>query len=234
MPYCSQCGVEVDNTIDTCSLCKTPIQKLASGDEEIELKYPERKIKVPVTNKQIRLILWTTLSILLITSFLIVLAINLLKDGAITWSGYGMTSIGGAWIYCALLLFFIRRPSVVIAGNFIATSGLLSLIDIIDGSLDWFLVLGLPIAGAVTLVSIIIVLAVKFSRERGANIIGLTFSLATILCIGIDLLVSGYGGNVSMSWSFIVLAAVCPIAFFMFYYHYNLRKRYDITKIFHV
>jgi hypothetical protein len=52
--------------------------------------------------------------------------------------------------------------------------------------------------------------------------------------MGVDLLISGYLGDARMTWSFIVLAATFPLTGLAMYYHFYLRKRFDIRKVFHL
>jgi len=44
MPYCSKCGVEVDDGIEKCPLCDLPIQYFQEDDKKKIIKkvYPER------------------------------------------------------------------------------------------------------------------------------------------------------------------------------------------------
>ncbi|HPI88856.1 MAG TPA: hypothetical protein PK859_06080 [Spirochaetota bacterium] len=129
---------------------------------------------------------------------------------------------------------FIRRPGIIIAGNFIVTTGFLALLDVFDGSLDWFLRLGLPIAGMVTVASLLIALFVWLLKRWAALLWSIIILLAGVFCIGLDLLVSGYRGSVGMSWSFIVMVSLYPVALLLLFYHIFLRKRLDLKRFFHV
>jgi len=234
MPYCSNCGVEVDVHVENCPLCLKPIQRFSDEITETKGLYPERPVSGKISGKKIRLISWLAVSIFLLSAFLIVLAIDLIMNGRISWSGYAMTGIGVTWLYSSVILFFLQRPAVIIIGNFIATNGLLVLIDVINGSLEWYLTLGLPISGMVALFSAVIAMfAVRF-KTPGVILSSIILILAGVFCIGIELLVSGYLGSVRLSWSFIVLASIYPLAIFLLFYHFILRKRFDVKSFFHV
>ena len=233
MPYCSQCGVEIDNSADLCPLCGAPVQKFGELDDE-QKRYPERYRFKKMSGAQKRLIAWLTLTTLFVTSFLVVLTVNLVLEKRITWGSYALTGIGAGWIYSGLLFLFIRRTSLIIAGNFIVTTGFLALIDVFDGSLDWFLRLGLPIAGMVTVASLLIALFVFLLKRWAALLWSILILLAGVFCIGLDLLVSGYRGPVGMSWSFIVMVSLYPVALLLLFYHIFFRKRLDLKRFFHV
>ena len=45
MPYCSRCGVEVDEGVPACPLCRAPIQRLDEGEARPGLKpWPEHVV----------------------------------------------------------------------------------------------------------------------------------------------------------------------------------------------
>ncbi|HPI87809.1 MAG TPA: hypothetical protein PK859_00735, partial [Spirochaetota bacterium] len=87
MPYCSQCGVEVDNSVDLCPLCGAPIQKFGEPDDE-KRRYPERYRFRGMSGAQKRLVSWLVLTTLFVISFLVVLAVNLVFEKRITWGSY--------------------------------------------------------------------------------------------------------------------------------------------------
>jgi hypothetical protein len=235
MPYCSQCGVEVNEGTEKCPLCHEPIKtkgkKKKKADEE---KYPVGEERIPLTNGQKRFLAWEILTFFLLTAFGVVLTINLIKEGTISWAGYPMVGIGSVWIISTLILLLFRNVILILSGIFVSLTGALVLIDIIDGSLNWFLVLGLPLVGMITVASGAVALLIRFLKDVGANLAAFILFLIGILCLGIDLLVSGYMGNVSISWSAIVMVSIYPVAFFLVYYHYRLKKRIDLKKIFHI
>ena len=47
MPYCAKCGVEVENGVKNCPLCKFPIPDILSGEgkKEEERKYPKLEFR---------------------------------------------------------------------------------------------------------------------------------------------------------------------------------------------
>ncbi len=234
MPYCSQCGVEVGADVDSCPLCNVPIQKFGDSGAAGERPYPERYRDAPMTGGQKRLISWLAFTALFVTAFLVVLTVNLVLDGRITWGRYALAGIGAGWIYTGVLLLFIRRLWLVILLNFAVTTGFLALVDVFDGSLDWFLALGLPISGMATAATLLLALFARVFKKWPALLTSTALFTAGVFCLGLDLLVSGYRGQVRISWSFIVMVSIYPIAVLLFFYHFFLRKRVDLKRYFHV
>jgi hypothetical protein len=187
-----------------------------------------------ISNRQFRSIAWTVVTILFVTAFLVVLAVDLILHGAFAWSGYAMIGIGGAWACSSLILLFLKRPSLIIAGQVVAIPGILVLVDALDGRLDWFLGLGIPITFMVGGGALLVYLLSKRCRFRVSMVFAFILVTGGLLCVGLDLLISGYRGNAAMTWSFVVLAATFPAAGLSMYYHFRIRKRFDLRKVFHL
>ncbi len=234
MPYCPRCGVEVDTGRETCPLCDTeipaPVRETGTG----ESRYPDVDTPGTPSNRQQRVILWSVITALMFIAFLVCLSVNLLLEDSLTWGGYAMSGIGAGWIFLSLLIWFFRNPRVIISGFFLSSTGLLALLDFIDGKHHWFLTLGLPLAGMTTLLVILSVLTGIFLQEKKANLAGFIFLYITIFCIGIDLLISGFIGEVSLSWSFIVMASLLPLAGLLLAYHYLLSRFMNLESYFHL
>lgn len=232
MPYCSKCGVEVDNHLDDCPLCSAPIQKF---DETASSgKYPPRYLKRIRSNKEIRTLTWHIISLVLIISFLSVLSIDLVINHRMVWAGYPMTGIGVTWLMITFILLFARKPLVIIIGNTVSVLLCLVLLDIFDGSLNWFLQLGLPITSMVFVVTLVTYILIKYLKNPGSNVAGILILMIGVLCVGLEMLISAFVSSFHVKWSFIVLAVLIPLGTFLIVYHYAFRKKYDVTKIFHL
>jgi len=235
MPYCSQCGVELNAETKKCPLCKTTIySKEEGGDEKAQNDYPPVEVKATMTNGQKRFLSWEIETFFLATSFGIVLTINLLKEGTISWGGYPLIAIGSVWLISTLILLLFKQLILIMTGLVVSLTGALVLIDLMNGKLEWFLVLGLPIVSMTAFVAAVVALLVKYLRNPGANLAAFITFLIGVFCLGLDLLISGYRGKVYISWSAIVMVSLYPLALFFLYYHYRLRKRFDLKKIFHL
>ena len=241
MSYCSRCGVEVDVGVERCPLCAAPIPTFDDElDDELSrriapryptaLEPPER-----VKGWKVRMALWATLSALLLVSMLAVLTVNLLwTGGSLTWGGYALASLGLAWASLTVALLLARWPWIVVVGNYLLVVGFLAVIDALDGSLDWFLPLGLPIATAGFVVPIVSIILWMFWTDHGANHLAVLLDLIAALCLGLDLVTSSQLGRPGLSWSLVVVAVLVPLSGFFFLYHYVLRKVARLRRLFHL
>ncbi len=240
MAYCARCGVEVDSGVEECPICAAPIPVFDDddGDERYSIapRYPTAlEPPEPPSSRQIRMTIWATLSALFLVSFLVVIAVNLIWTGGhLTWAGYALASIGVAFIACTTILLLFRWPWIIVVSNYPSVVGFLALLDLFDGGLDWFLPLGLPIATATFLVPIVSLILWMFWKDRGANHLAVLLCLVALLCLGIELMASGYLGDVELSWSFVVVAVLTPLSGFFFVYHYVLRRIVRLRKLFHL
>ncbi len=232
MPYCSKCGVELDRHLKKCPLCKFPIPKI---DDEISLPvYPGIDRNNSITNKEIRLITWQILCTIFAIAFFVSLVTDLIINRHVTWSAYVMIGIGMAAFFTTFFIFFFKTPLVIIICNCSATIIFLFLLDHNDGRYQWFWFFGLPIWGMLTLIIVVAYILIRTLKKPGLNVAGIIMSMIALFCMGLEMLISGYFGNLSIKWSFIVFAALIPLSILFIVYHYSFSKQYDIRKIFHV
>lgn len=235
MPYCAQCGVEVEAEVVACPLCSAEIPQFEDQEEEAP-RYPSQPPKPgPLTGRQIRMAIWAALSAILLISFFVVLAVNLVwTGGQITWASYAMASIGVAIVACTTICILFKRPWLVVLSNYPSIVAFLALLDLFDGGFDWFLPLGLPIATASFLLPIVSLILWMFWRDHGTNHLAVALCLVAALCVGVDLAASSYLGDFGLSWSYVAVAVLIPLAGFFFIYHYALRRFIKLDRIFHV
>ena len=233
MPYCGQCGVEVENGVKACPLCAFEIPVLAQVAEG-EAAYPASRLPIDAPAGRRRRATWLGLSFCILASFLIVLASDLVRNGEITWSRYALSSLGLLWLLASWMLLLFRHVWLVYLCSFASVVGFLALIDVCHEGLFWFLRLGLPIAAMVFAMGGLLHLFARKTRVRGAMLIGVFFLLLIVFCFGLELLLSGFLGAVALSWSFIVLSIAGPLAVFLFYYHARLSPQIDLKRLFHV
>ena len=116
MPYCSQCGVEIDKHIKKCPLCSTPIQQL-SGEPEITKMYPENAApasRPPVSLKQPLSSKLLFVSFLFLLPLVLITTVDLLLSGTISWSFYPVSALGEIWIISFFILLFRKKPVIYI------------------------------------------------------------------------------------------------------------------------
>ena len=239
MPYCSRCGGEVDDHVEDCPLCDTPIQKLDKPDPATG-RYPQDDLN-PNSSADLptgfgRTLAFQIISILFITPFLIVLATSLIAETWPAWAGFALVGLAAAWIIVATPILLSRYPIAIVLSLFVTTTVTLLAVDLMEGQgLEWFLVVGFPVLVLVLVTSIAVVIASTMVREKGTNIASFVLLGIVVLCVGLDGIASLYQtGGLALGWSIIVAVALTPVAAFLLYFHYGIRERIDIKKTFHI
>jgi uncharacterized membrane protein YvbJ len=91
MPYCSRCGIEVDDYVQICPLCRIPIQHTENDKDTGKRKFPfthTKEIKDSLSRKQKRHMTWGIISLLVFIPIFVILAIRFLYADFFTWEGY--------------------------------------------------------------------------------------------------------------------------------------------------
>ncbi|MFW5785618.1 MAG: DUF6320 domain-containing protein [bacterium] len=239
MPYCSRCGVEVDEYTDFCPLCEAPIQRIDEHGEPHLPAYPQEDRERPEDrserNRIRRMIALQIVTTVLATPLVVVLVTDLLFGRHVTWSGYVVATLAAVWAYTAIPLLAPRRPMLILALDLAVAAAYLVVLDLFSGALEWFVPLGLPLIGAVTVVAIAIWILSVRARRLGANLAGFIAVGIAGICVITETVVEAYlERSIFLDWSLIVAVAVLPIAAFMFYVHYVLSKRIDLKRHFHI
>lgn len=233
MPYCGKCGIEVDNGVAVCPLCQFQIPEIP-GQPPVASNYPPIRLPVEQAPGRKRRVAWRGLSFCILASFIMVLTADLVKYGEITWSRFALSALGYVWLLATWLLLLFRYTWIVYLFSFGSTAGFLALVDVCHKGLYWFLPLGLPIATMVFSVVMLMHGLFRYAGLRGGMITGIFFLLLIPFCFGLELLISGFMGRLGLSWSFVVLSVVGPLAVFLFYYHVKLAPQIDLKRLFHV
>jgi hypothetical protein len=227
MPYCSRCGVEVETRAETCPLCDAPIQRLDEPHAEAP-RYPQVAAS---PGRHVRYLVWMVSTAALLSAALTLVALDLVLARGVTWSVYPLTGAGVLWLFITLVVIFARRPIFIMVGQAAATAGFLFAIDLLDGHLEWFLPLALPIVAVVTGASVLVWLVARLSRRAPAMIAAAVLFGCAAGSVALDLGISAHFGVMHLSWSFIVLGAVVPPMVFLLYFHFRLGRTIDLARI---
>jgi hypothetical protein len=237
MPYCSRCGVEVDESVDFCPLCRTPIQKPGEAGAIVPGAYP--KASAPAANRnpepQNVFLAWMIVTVILVTPFLVVLTLGIQFHGLRTWAGYSLCALAAAWVCITLLVLYSRRPVILSTGIAITIGAMLFVFDSINGRLLWFFPTGVPLLVLFFALLLGTILLCARLKQRGLNVGAIVIFAAGIMCLGLDLMLSRYfTAPFHLSWSLIVVSALFPLAVFLLILHYVLKKKIDYKRFFHI
>jgi uncharacterized membrane protein len=232
MRTCSTCAVEVEEGVERCPLCGTPLDErvprpLAQGKEAIE---PE------VSESSARRWLWEVITLLALTAAAILIAIDLASGFDVTWSLYPLSAIAFLWICATSAIALAKRPLALIAALAAATAAFLFALELITGGRSWFFPLALPL--------VLLAIAVSAGAWAVVNRLRLpllpALAVAVLSCgltaIGAEYILNRYlrPGTV-VSWSLVVLACAISLFLALLLVHRRLKERHsDIRRFFHL
>lgn len=236
MPYCSSCGVEVDEGVDRCPLCNASIHgagEPAAG--ELHNEHPDTNEKPRLSAQARRKLAWEVISILSAIAVFVVAASDLRVHMTLSWSLYPIIAIAWGWVVSTITIFAAKRRRLIAVGWVIATLALLAGTNLLEGGLTWFLTLCLPTFALGLVVSVLLILIVSRLRTVGLNVVALSSIAAAIVCTGVDAVIEHYlTGTVRFTWSLIADEALLPFAAIMIFLHLRLRARFNFRRIFHL
>ena len=241
MKICPHCGVELDEQMQACPLCKyTDFDSLTYSDDPGDAQANRAGEKflsdyVKLTKNQKRKLFWELSGIILFSGIMVTLIIDVVTSKAITWSRYSITVCLVLFFNTTLLSFLRHKLLILLGGSFLSTSLLLVLLDLYNEKIGWGTQLGIPMLFSLYLMIFLMTLATRLTRQHGFNILGCFFLAAGLLSLFIDGILSRYlTGEISFHWSLIVFVCMIPIAAILFYIHYRLNRGIELRRFFHI
>ena len=241
MIQCNNCGVELEENANFCSLCGEPLVKMTrdnldiinSGktlqDEKLSMDFQK------LTGIQKRKIFWKISGIILISAMILTLLIDFIANQTITWSKYPAAVSFVLFINFTLNTYLHKKNLLLLAISFLFTTFLFILFDIYAGETGWELKLGVPVLLALYITIYSLVLLIRNAKQKGLNIIAFSLIASGLLCIYIEAIISIFFQNsLTFGWSLIVLVSVALISTLLFYIHYRLKKATDLKRFFHI
>lgn len=237
MIICKNCGVELEPVMEFCPLCNQPVE---SGDGKPSVTAHEKTRASSYSdgitmNRPQRKAIWELVSVILVLIIIITSLINYVVNGKISWSEYPVATSLVLFSYITFFAFLERSREVKVLFVWISSSLLIFLLDITTGQPLWAWRLGIPLLFYVNIIIVGLIEVIKFSKERGVNLIAYFFLAAALFCIGIEFTIDHYlGTHTRLVWSLIVSACVVPIATILLFMHFRLKKGRNLKKTFHI
>lgn len=241
MAECPNCGVTLADSAKHCPLCRAAIhaapQAAHAGEGAGTAPYPERALDPedfeafsPADKRKIFL---EVFSICTLIACLVVLAVDFLTGGGISWSLYPVSSLVLLYVLVCAPFLLYRRPWILLAVLAPACVAFIFVIDLLASGLSWFLPVGLPIALIVEASALSCVVLSAASKQKGVNIISLALIGVSAACVGIETVINlNFAPRFFLFWSSVVATVCLPIAGFLFYLHYRINKRASLKKLF--
>jgi len=238
MPYCSRCGVEVDNDVKKCPLCSTPIQILGSDNLTLG-RYPDKPAPQPApprrNKKEQRRMAAIIITFGLLIPGSIAIAADLVVNKDITWGTYTISALIYIWVIILLPVLYYKTPVFTLMAYYLSTLLFLYSIEAFSGGDKWFRQLALPIITVTAILIAINFFIANRSAIKGINIFAFAVFSLGLECVGIEMALSLFLENtIRVWWSIMVLSATFPTGGLLLYLHYKTKKPLKAEKFFHI
>ena len=234
MGYCTNCGVELDNDLVSCPLCGLTVGKEEVDKTSKQSEYYPSDI-ILLHKKETRTHIWELSGIIAFSGIAVCTIVDFVIHKSLSWSLYADTSILASWICLTLILLAFRKYFLIFPGFLLTVLTMLFLFNLFSPPINWFYGLGLPITMALFIAVIIIILLWKVAHFRGFNILAIAFLVLSGFCIVSEVFIDKFvSGRVDIRWSAIVAVSIFPIALFLLFIHYRMKKGKRLDSYFHV
>lgn len=234
MSYCTNCGVELDEGLNSCPLCG-----FTNGTDYIN-KTVEKKEPLPSEILQLyktesRRHLWELSGIISFSGIAVCTIVNLVIHKSLSWSLLTDTALLALWICLALILLTFRKYFLIIPGLLFTILLTLFLFDLYSPPVNWFYGIGLPVTIALFIAVSIITLLWKVALFKGFNILAIAFLVVSGFCVVMEVFIDKFLFDaVDIRWSAIVGVSILPIALVLLFVHYRMKRGKQLDSYFHV
>lgn len=236
--YCKICGVELEDDMLHCPLCGYPVNNAGEAGDLTRVAVTRSSYATGGTNTMSqpdKKRVWEIISITLLAATVATFLIDFILNKRITWSEYPVAICLIIFSYISLLAFVRRSLLFEIAGGFIISSILLSILDALTQGISWAFRLGIPLLFSVNFIVVAFIGTIRRTKHKGINLIGWGFIAAGILCMCTEAILSFFTtGALRLQWSVIVICCIVPVAIVLFYMHARLKKGRDLERTFHI
>lgn len=234
MSYCVHCGVQLAPSEARCPLCQTPVVDPAAPYD------PALPREFPVRSREQRLEInpWTTLAlaaVLLTVPALICLLIDLLGNGALTWSLYPIGAFG--MIFLGIVPPVALRKNVffwTVAADVGALCMYLWLVQYLSGG-TWFQTIVFPVLLLLGVMLVAMASSIRQGMLRGLGIPAMGLLLVCVVALAVDLLVMAtLTAQVRVTWSAFVMIPCGVISAMLWLVHRNHALRSELKRKLHL
>lgn len=165
--YCVKCGVRLQDGVERCPLCATPVWNPDQPEEEHS--YPDH---YPRAHKASTLPFAVAATAICVMALIVILTVCFKLYGKLLWGGY---AIGGVLLFYVIFVLprWFRNPPVEVfvpVGH--AAAALLALFICLKTGGHWFLSLAFPVAGTSCLLFTAVSVLLKHVRHGKLFILG--------------------------------------------------------------
>lgn len=239
MPYCAKCGVEVNNTINSCPLCEFPIPDINDyPSDNNQNTFPEPENIYRDRARTIKNSTFFTIILFLVFTIPILISIKVFYPPVTKGINYAIVCIIASILYL-FFLFGYLKINYNILGIGITSILLTYILDSIDENITWFYKYAILIIILVMVIAYLYVFLYKRSKHHNQLIYVSTyiFSGIGILCIGIEAIITyRLYYTIRLSWSIIVFLFSLSICVLLLGLYHGLpeKVRSEIKRKLHV
>lgn len=233
MSLCRHCGVEVDNDVTRCPLCRRPLR--GEGDQ-VATPPPQPVAAPPAASRLLRRWLLEIFTVLAVCGAIVVSAADLAYGMSFTWSRYVLVSIGFLWLSGVLLIVCLRWWLLYVVAETAAVGLFLWLLDGLTPGASWFPSLAFPIT---LLAGTLLVLTLSARRLLGNSLLAI-LSIATLapglFVLGLELILNDFLlDRLFVSWSAVAFACALPFVLILLILRRWFRKKEsEFRRVFHL
>lgn len=203
MPYCVNCGVELNSNAKLCPLCGTPVWHPEQSPDTASY-FPTKPTVVKPASKRALALLFSSM---LASAALCSGGLNLLIPTERPWSLYVIGAAVMLWIWFVLPMLARRLPTFFKLTLDVAAIGIyiyLISIDLHGGV--WFRGLALPILGEACIVVFALSFLLRGRRHSILSTISLSIGAVGLFFLGVGISIDHYFlGYWTPGWSLVVL-----------------------------
>ena len=236
MRTCGKCGVEIEETVDRCPLCGTPLAEGPAGGAAAAHADEQKAAEPPVPESKVWRWLWEVISLMALTAAGIFFAIDLADGFRVTWSLYPLSAVGFLWT-CATAVITLRRHSLPLFASLVAAVvAFLFVLSLITTGRPWFLQLALPLVVVVVAVSAATWASVRRLRLPVLPALAAAMLGSGLTTVGIEYILNRYLRlDKIVSWSLVAMACAISLFLALLLVHRRLKERHaDIRRFFHL
>ena len=213
MPYCVNCGVQLNDAAKECPLCQTEV--LLPRSAQPLSTNPPTNLKKEMLDQDFDRGLWIKLiTITLLTPAIISILLNWIIKPNIEWSLFVSAGMIFVWIWSISIFFFKKNRFIKwLPIAWVSVLGFLFVIENITRSFGWFFTIGVPITTSLFIIVSIQALLIKKRWIRELQIPASIFFGIGLFCFSINGAMSFYKYQVvRLNWSLIVMITCVAFA----------------------
>jgi len=218
MPYCPKCGVEVDDIITECPLCKFPIPNVGREEikESLQAKYPVANNIYLEHKQKIKSQIFFVIIVILISALVVLSVVEFVYPVKGTITSYLFIVLLSLFIYSFLVFGFLNRGLTILGMTLTTMVITFFLSKINDG--NWFKTYALPliIVVYINVVAFDYIYRHSKKKNRFGYLPAFSLLICSSLCLGIESIISlNIYGVIHLTWSLIVSVTCILVAYLL-------------------